>query len=45
MNLTQYLKTRSEPTSRQIVFNGEKLDAAAVWRVRDKYVPHAAKSR
>jgi len=35
MNVTQYLKTRRDKQSRQIVFDGEKLDAPAVWRMRD----------
>jgi hypothetical protein len=37
MNVTRYLKERTDPQSRQIVFEGEKLDAPAVWRVRDEY--------
>jgi hypothetical protein len=39
MNITQYLKQRSDKTSRQIVFEGEQLNAPAVWRLRDHYVP------
>ncbi len=39
MNLTRYLRERADKTSRQIVFSGEKLDAAAVWRLRDEYFP------
>ncbi|NOS88380.1 MAG: DUF4365 domain-containing protein, partial [Methylococcaceae bacterium] len=39
MNLTRYLKEREDKTSRQIVFAGEKLDAPAVWRVRDEFFP------
>jgi WD40 repeat protein/uncharacterized protein YbaR (Trm112 family) len=35
MNVTRYLKEREDKDSKQIVFNGEKLDASAVWRVRD----------
>jgi hypothetical protein len=35
MNVTQYLKTRGDQQSRQIVFDGEKLDAPAAWRMRD----------
>ena len=35
MNVTQFLKTRADKQSRQIVFDGEKLDAPAVWRMRD----------
>jgi WD40 repeat protein/RNase P subunit RPR2 len=36
MNVTRYLKARGEKQSRQIVFEGEKLDAPAVWRMRDR---------
>lgn len=39
MNVTRYLKQRSNKRSRQIVFEGERLDAPAVWRVRDDYFP------
>jgi hypothetical protein len=35
MNVTRYLKARGDKQSRQIVFEGEKLDAPAVWRLRD----------
>jgi small GTP-binding protein len=42
MNLTQYLKTRKK-SSRQIVFKGERLDATAIWRVRDLYCSTKAK--
>jgi len=38
MNVTDYLKTRKNKKSRQIVFDGEKLNAPALWRLRDKYV-------
>jgi hypothetical protein len=34
MNVTQYLKTRKNKKSKQIVFDGEKLDASAIQRVR-----------
>jgi WD40 repeat protein len=36
MNVTHYLKTRDAKASRQIVFQGEKLDAPAIWRARDR---------
>lgn len=36
MNVTAYLKSQPDLESRQIPFKGEKLDAAAVWRVRDR---------
>jgi hypothetical protein len=36
MNVTRYLKEREDKQSRQIVFEGEKLDAAAVQRLRDE---------
>jgi hypothetical protein len=45
MNLTRYLKTRPDRTSRQIVFDGEKLDATAVWRLRDQFIPPRGSSR
>ena len=35
MNVTRYLKSRKDKPSRQIIFEGEKLDAPAVWRTRD----------
>ena len=38
MNVTAYLKTRRNKKSRQIVFDGEKLDAGAVWRARDRHL-------
>jgi hypothetical protein len=41
MNVTRYLKARKDKQSRQIVFQGEKLDMAAVWRVRDEFFPAA----
>ncbi len=39
MNVTPCLKERKDKKSRQIVFEGGKLDAPAVWRVRNDYVP------
>jgi GTPase SAR1 family protein len=39
MNLTRHLKERQDKTSRQIVFEGEKLDFEAVWRLRDAFIP------
>ena len=39
MNVTRYLENRKDKTSRQIVFEGERLDAPAVWRVRDGLIP------
>lgn len=41
MNVTRYLKARKDKQSRQIVFAGEKLDMAAVWRLRDAFFPPA----
>jgi hypothetical protein len=41
MNVTRYLKARKDKQSRQIVFQGEKLDMASVWKVRDEYFPAA----
>ena len=39
MNLTRYLKERQDKLSGQIIFQGEKLDFEAVWRVRDAFFP------
>ena len=39
MNVTRYLKNRKDKTSRQIVFEGERLDMQAVWRLRDRFWP------
>jgi WD40 repeat protein len=41
MNLTRYLNGRKDKTNRQIVFEGERLDFEAVWRVRDGFFPPA----
>jgi small GTP-binding protein len=35
MNVSAYLKQRQDAQSKQLIFSGEKLDFAAVWRVRD----------
>jgi hypothetical protein len=37
MNVTRYLKNRKDKTSRQIVFEGERLDVQAVWKLRDRF--------
>lgn len=39
MNVTRYLKNRKgkDKTSRQIVFEGERLDMQAVWKLRDRF--------
>ncbi len=42
MNVTRYLKARKGKLSRQIVFEGEKLDMEAVWKVRDEFFPQAS---
>ena len=39
MNVTRYLKNRNDKQSRQIVFEGHKLDMNAVWKVRDEFFP------
>ena len=39
MNVTRYLKARKDKQSRQIIFDGEKLDMEAVWKVRDAFFP------
>jgi len=36
MNITRYLKERGNTQNWQIVFNGEKLEAREVWRIRDE---------
>lgn len=41
MNVTRYLKARKDKKSRQIIFQGEKLDMEAVWKVRDDFFPPA----
>jgi len=41
MNVTRYLKNRKDKTSRQIVFEGERLDMQAVWKLRDRFCPPA----
>jgi GTPase SAR1 family protein len=38
-NVTRYLKGRKDKASRQIVFEGERLDMQAVWRLRDQFFP------
>jgi hypothetical protein len=35
MNVTRHLNARKDQKSRRIVFEGERLDAPAVWRARD----------
>jgi len=39
MNVTRYLKDRKDKTSRQILFEGERLDMQAVWKLRDRFCP------
>jgi GTPase SAR1 family protein/RNase P subunit RPR2 len=43
MNATRYLKGRGLQ-NRRLIFDGERLDAPAVWRVRDEYFPRAVVS-
>jgi small GTP-binding protein len=43
MNVTRYLNNRKDKKSRQIIFQGEKLDMDAVWRVRDQCFPPETK--
>jgi hypothetical protein len=46
MNVTRYLKNRKDKKSRQVIFEGEKLDMEAVWKVRDAYfAPMLARAR
>jgi hypothetical protein len=37
MNVTNYLKARKNKASRQIIFEGTKLDAPVIWKVRDRF--------
>ena len=39
MNVTRYLKDRKDKERRQIVFEGERLDMQAVWKLRDRFCP------
>lgn len=39
MNVTRYLKAWKDKKSRQIIFEGEKFDMEAVWKVRDGFFP------
>jgi hypothetical protein len=39
MNVTRYLKNRKDKSSRQVVFEGQRLDMQAVWKVRDRFFP------
>ncbi len=42
MNVSEYLRRRRNKKSRQIVFEGEQLDAPALWRLRDRYLPRGS---
>jgi WD40 repeat protein len=39
MNISRYLRDRKDKNSRQIVFEGGKLDMKAVWKLRDEFFP------
>jgi|GEM_PF-1572043 len=39
MNVAHYLKARKDKKCRQIIFDGEKLDMKAVYKVRDGFFP------
>ena len=41
MNVTRTLKNRKDKQSRQIVFEGHKLDMNEMWKVRDEFFPPA----
>ena len=43
MNVTRHLRGRAQKP-RRLTFKGERLDAPAVWRVRDEYFPRAVVS-
>jgi uncharacterized protein DUF4365 len=36
MNVTDYLRAREDTDSRQIIFQGDRLDTAAIWKTRDQ---------
>jgi len=38
MNVSRYFTDRKHKATREIRFTGEKLDAAAMWRVRDQFI-------
>lgn len=42
MNVTRYLKNRKDKASRQIIFEGERLDMQAVGKLRDRFYPPSA---
>ena len=44
MNVTRYLKERVDKQSSQIVFEGGRLNASALWRLRDDYITPAGRS-
>jgi hypothetical protein len=44
MNVTSYLKNRSDKRNSQIVFDGEPLTMKAVWTLRDGYFPRKSYS-
>jgi RNase P subunit RPR2 len=43
-NITGCLRAPKDKPSRQIVFEGEKLDAPAMWRVRDQFIARVAET-
>ena len=45
MNVTRYLKARKDTQSRQIIFDGRKLDMEAVWKARYEFFPPARRER
>ena len=45
MNVTRYLKDRTDKKSLRVVFDGEKLDMEAVWKVRDGFFPPPSNRR
>jgi hypothetical protein len=42
MNITRFLHAQGKKATRQVVFDGEKLDFEAVWRLRDEVVARSA---
>ena len=39
MNVTRYLKSRKDKKKLQIVFDGEKHEMEAMWKVRNGFFP------
>jgi hypothetical protein len=42
MNITAYVKAQGKRVTRQVVFDGEKLDFKTIWRLRDRLLERPA---